>query len=137
MVHITTIKTFSLYKIRIKPFCYFHYVYIVNTRFFILITNSSFCCSWYQGDRTHGLIMGCAVVGTKPEGWAAPSRTSPSDTPSNSDSSSDSDSSQSSLGNRVLNIVMDYIPMTVFRINHMFNRLNQPVHPILLKLYTY
>ena len=37
----------------------------------------------------------------------------------------------------VLNIVMDYIPMTVFRINHMFNRLNQPVHPILLKLYTY
>jgi glycogen synthase kinase 3 beta len=37
----------------------------------------------------------------------------------------------------ILNIVMDFIPMTVFRINFQFQKLNQPVHPILLKLYSY
>lgn len=31
-----------------------------------------------QGDRTHGLIMGCAVTGTKPNDWAPPA--SPNDT---------------------------------------------------------
>ena len=36
-----------------------------------------------------------------------------------------------------LNIVMDYIPMTVHRINLQFKSLNQSVFPILLKLYAY
>ena len=36
-----------------------------------------------------------------------------------------------------LNIIMDYIPMTVYRINEEFKSLNQPVHPILVKLYSY
>lgn len=29
---------------------------------------------WYNGDRSHGLIMGCAVVGTKPDSWSQPQR---------------------------------------------------------------
>ena len=29
---------------------------------------------WYNGDRSHGLIMGCAIVGTKPDDWAQPER---------------------------------------------------------------
>ena len=29
----------------------------------------------YAGDRSHGLIMGCAVVGTKPAGWMPKTRT--------------------------------------------------------------
>ena len=32
---------------------------------------------------------------------------------------------------------MDFIPLTVYRINYQFNKLEQPVHPILLKLYAY
>ena len=37
----------------------------------------------------------------------------------------------------ILNIAMDFIPMTVYRINAQFKKLDQPVHPILLKLYSY
>lgn len=37
----------------------------------------------------------------------------------------------------ILNIVMDYIPMNVHRVNMQFKMLNQPVHPLLLKLYSY
>ena len=37
----------------------------------------------------------------------------------------------------VLNMVMDYIPLTVSRVNDTFKRLNQPLHPILMKLYAY
>ena len=37
----------------------------------------------------------------------------------------------------ILNIAMDFIPMTVYRIIAQFKKLNQPVHPILLKLYSY
>ena len=39
--------------------------------------------------------------------------------------------------NGILNIVMDYIPMTAHRINILFRELNQALHPILLKLYSY
>lgn len=37
----------------------------------------------------------------------------------------------------ILNIVMDLIPMTVNRIIETFRNLEQPLHPILLKLYSY
>ena len=37
----------------------------------------------------------------------------------------------------ILNMVMDFIPLTVYRVNFQFKKLNQPVHPILLKLYSY
>lgn len=37
----------------------------------------------------------------------------------------------------ILNLVLDFIPMTVHRMNTIFARLNQPLHPILLKLYAY
>ena len=34
-------------------------------------------------------------------------------------------------------MVMDFSPLTVYRVNFQFKKLNQPVHPILLKLYSY
>ena len=36
-----------------------------------------------------------------------------------------------------LNIVMDYIPSNVYRIQKHFLNLRQQVHPLLVKLYTY
>ena len=36
-----------------------------------------------------------------------------------------------------LNIVMDFIPMNLHRVNHFFNKLNQLIHPLLTKLYSY
>ena len=36
-----------------------------------------------------------------------------------------------------LNIVMDYIPSNVYRIQKHFLNLRQQVHPLLIKLYTY
>ena len=37
----------------------------------------------------------------------------------------------------VLNIVMDFIPMTINRVSSCFERLKQPLHPMLVKLYSY
>ena len=39
--------------------------------------------------------------------------------------------------NARLNIVMDYIPSNVFRIQKHFQKLGQQVHPLLVKLYSY
>jgi hypothetical protein len=41
--------------------------------------------SRYNGDRSHGLIMGCAVVGTKPVGWTPPKPRSITPSSSSSD----------------------------------------------------
>jgi len=40
------------------------------------LTIAEICPSWYNGDRSHGLIMGFSVTGTKPADWVAPKRAS-------------------------------------------------------------
>ena len=52
-----------------------------------------------------------------------------------SEKSKDSDSEDE--GASVLNIVMDFIPMTIGRVVESFKKLKQPLHPILVKLYSY
>ena len=37
----------------------------------------------------------------------------------------------------IMNIIMDYIPMTINDVMNSFKKLKQPVYPLLVKLYAY
>jgi MPBQ/MSBQ methyltransferase len=41
---------------------------------FTNISIAEICPRWYNGDRSHGLIMGFSVTGTKPSAWTQPKR---------------------------------------------------------------